>query len=325
MDLIDSWKSHILKLVVSKIFTKPLPYIALILAHTIWGIHFVVAKVTLQEFPTFTLAFLRFALASLLLLPFFLAHKQKLNVKKEHLPKLVAAGIFIITFNIAFFFAGIERTTAGQGSILTLIIPILSVVLGWSILHEKIYVPNLAGMGLGLLGTLIIIGLPNIFLGNFSPTNFLGNILILLASISFVIGAVFSREMLKIYPSLTVTFIAFLVGMITFFAPALNEYLQNPGWTANITLLGILGLSYIVVLSSISAYFLFEWGLSKTSLISADLFQYIEPFFATLFGVLFLSEVINLEFIIGAILIAGGVYLGTLAKEAHHRHKTHRT
>ena len=291
----------------------------------IWGIHFVVTKLTLQEFPLYTLAFLRFALASLLILPFFIAHKQKLKVNRKDLPQLVGVGIFIITFNIAFFFAGIEKTTASQGSIVTLIIPILSVLLGWTILKEKIYLPNLLGIGLGLLGTLVVIGIPNIFLGNFSPINFLGNILILLASISFVIGAVISRKMLKIYSSLTVTTIAFLVGVITFLPPAINEYLQNPGWTAQVTLLGLLGLLYIAVLSSISAYFLFEWGLSKTSLISADLFQYIEPFFASLFAVMVLSEVITVEFIIGAALIVVGVYLGTLAKEAHHRHKIHRT
>ena len=308
----------------SKIFTKPLPYIALILAHIIWGIHFAVAKLTLQEFPPFSLAFLRFAFASILLLPFFIAHKQSLKIKKEHFPKLIASGIFIITLNIAFFFTGIERTSASQGSVLTLIIPILSVLLGWSFLKEKIYLPNLFGIALGLLGTLVILGIPNLFLGDFSSTNFIGNILILLASVSFVIGAVFSREMLKIYPSLTVTFIAFLVGTITFLPPAINEYLQNPGWTENVTLLGFLGLTYIVILSSICAYFLFEWGLAKTSLISADLFQYIEPFFATIVAVLFLGEIITGEFIIGAGLIAVGVYLGTFAKEIHHRHKTHR-
>ena len=48
----------------SQILKKPIPYLALILAHLIWGINFIVAKITLQEFPPMSLAFLRFALAS---------------------------------------------------------------------------------------------------------------------------------------------------------------------------------------------------------------------------------------------------------------------
>lgn len=303
---------------ISAIFSKPLPYLALVLAHTIWGIHFVVSKITLQEFPEFTLAFFRFAFATLFLAPFFLAQTKKIKIKKEHLPKLVAVGIFIITLNIAFFFTGIKRTDATSASVITLIIPILSVVLGWFFLREKVFLVNILGVILGLLGAIVIIGLPD-------PTKILGNFLILLASVSFVIGAVFSHQMLKIYPSLVVTAFAFLVGLITFFPMAAFEYIQNPGWTDKITLLGVFGLAFMVLLSSISAYFLFEWGLAKTSLVRADLFQYIEPLWASSLAVLILGEIVSIPLIIGAALIILGVYLGTLAKEPHHRHhKAHR-
>lgn len=309
----------------SQILSKPLPYIALILAHTIWGIHFVVSKITLQEFPVYTLAFLRFAFASLFLAPFFLAQTKKVKIKTKDLPKLVAVGIFIITLNIAFFFSGIKITDATSASVITLIIPILSVVLGWFFLREKVFLINLSGVILGLLGALVIIGIPEILLGDFEPTKLLGNFLILLASVSFVIGAVFSRQMLKKYPSLTVTAFAFLVGLITFLPMAAYEYLQNPLWTDKITILGLFGLAFMVLLSSISAYFLFEWGLAKTSLVRADLFQYIEPFWASSLAVLILGEQISVPYVAGAILIVGGVYLGTLAKEPHHRHhKAHR-
>lgn len=308
----------------SAIFKKPWPYLALILAHMIWGANFVVAKVTLQEFPTYSLAFLRFALASLFLAPFFFAETKKIKIDRKDLPHLTLIGILIITLNIAFFFSGIQKTTAINASILTLIIPMLSVLLGWWFLKEKIYLINLAGIFAGLVGALVIIGLPKILLGDFSPQVLMGNLLIMLASISWVVGVVLSRQMLAKYPSLIVTAFAFLVGMITFIVPAFNEYLTNPGWTENITSLGILGLIYMTVLSSVSAYFLFEWGLAKTSVITADLFQYIEPFVAVVVAILVLSEIISIDFGVGAFLIIIGVYLGTLAKEVHHRHKIHR-
>lgn len=314
----------------SQIIRKPIPYIALIIAHVIWGANFVVAKITLQEFPPMSLGFFRFALASLLLAPFFLGKiqktpSQKRKIDKEDLPKLIAVGILIITLNITFFFEGIKRTTAIDASFLTLIIPMLSVLLGWWFLKEKIYLINLLGIILGFIGALIIIGLPQIFTGTASPTAIMGNILIILAATSWVVGAVLSKQILKKYSSLVVTAIAFLVGTVTMFIPASFEYIKSPGWVSQITILGLMGLLFMTLLSSISAYFLFEWGLSKTSIVVADLFQYIEPFVTTALAVVFLRETISNLFLVGGAFIALGAYLGTLSKIAHYRHhKAHR-
>ncbi len=309
----------------SQILKKPIPYLALILAHLIWGANFVVAKITLQEFPPMSLALLRFAFASLLLAPFFIIETKKVKIDKKDLPKLVAIGILIITLNITFFFEGMKRTTAIDASVLTLIIPLLSVLGGWKFLKEKINLYNLFGIALGFIGAMIVVGLPGIITGTTTPTMLEGNLLIILASIVWVAGAIISKKILLKYSSLVVTAIAFLIGTLTFFIPAVFEYLQNPGWITQVSLIGILGLIFMVLLSSISAYFLFEWGLNKTSVAIADLFQYIEPFIAIILAVLILGEKITDQFLIGAVLVAAGAYLGTLAKEAHHRHhKAHR-
>ncbi len=309
----------------SQLIKKPLPYIALLIAHLIWGANFVVAKVTLDEFPPMSLAFLRFSLACLFLAPFVWVQIKKVKIDKKDLPKLAACGLLMITLNIAFFFEGISRTSAIDASLLTLIIPMFSVLIGWIYLKEKIYLINLGGVFLGLIGALIIVGLPQIITGSYSSKTVIGNLLIIAASIVFVIGAVYSQKMLKKYSTLIVTAIAFLVGSVTFFAPAVREYLQNPDWTQFITPVGILGLIYMTLLSSISAYFLFEWGLSKTSIVKADLFQYIEPFIAASLAVFLLGEKLSASFLTGAVFILAGVYLGTFAKEAHHRHhKSHR-
>lgn len=309
----------------SQLIRKPLPYIALLIAHLIWGINFVVAKLTLEEIPPSSLAFLRFAIASLFLAPFFIAESKKVSIKKEDLPALIAAGVFIITLNIIFFFEGIVRTTAINASVITLVIPMISVLAGWWFLKEKVFLINLAGIFIGLMGALIIIGIPELILGEQSLTTLFGNFLILLASVSFVVGSIFSRQMLKKYPSLTVTAIAFMVGTVTFFIPALKEYLLDATWPTRVGMIGIFGIFYMALLSSISAYLLFEWGLAKTNVSQAQLFQYIEPFIAAFFAVLILSEQITVSFIVGAVLIGAGVFLGTLAKEAHHKtHKFHR-
>jgi len=205
-----------------------------------------------------------------------------------------------------------------------MIIPILSVLFGWWFLKEKILLINLLGISLAFGGTIIILGLPQLIMGNLTPQMLTGNFLIILASISWVGGAIISKQLLIKYSSLVITAVSFMVGTVTMVIPASYEYIQNPGWPSSITMLGILGLTYMTLLSSISAYFLFEWGLSKTSVVIADLFYYIEPFIATILAVAILGEKISKSFLFGAVLMAVGVYLGTLAKERYHRHKQHR-
>lgn len=310
----------------SQLIKKPLPYIALILAHLIWGANFVVAKVTLEEFPPMSLAFLRFGLACLFLAPFVWVQIKKIRITLSDLPKLAVAGIFIVTLNITFFFEGMTRTSAINASVLTLIIPLFSVLMGWFFLKEKVYLINLGGAILGLTGALVIIGIPQLITGSYSTKTLIGNLLIILASVSFVVGAVICEKMLKKYSTLTVTAISFLVGTLTFSLPALREYFLNPAWTQTVSLIGVFGLVYMTLLSSISAYFLFEWGLSKTDVAKANLFQYIEPFIAASLAVYLLGERISPSFLAGAGLIVIGVFFGTFAKEIHHRrHKPHRT
>lgn len=311
--------------IAQSILVKSWPYAAIITAHLIWGVNFVVAKLTLQEIPPMSLGFLRFFLAILLLTPFLIMERKKMSIDKKDLPKLIAVGILMVTLSLAFFYAGLSRTTVTSASVLTMIIPIFSVLGGWWILKEKVYVANLVGIAFGLAGTVLVIGLPLIFLGlQGVSSTLLGNLLIILSSIAWVAGAILSKEMLKKYSTLTLTAVVFLVGVITFLIPAVNEYLQNPSWVNHLTYVGLSGLFFIALASSVSAYFLFEWGLAKLGVIKADLFQYIEPLVAAGLAVLFLSEQLRFTFIIGALLIGLGAYCSTLGKESHKHHKAHR-
>lgn len=116
----------------------------------------------------------------------------------------------------------------------------------------------------------------------------------------------------------------FLIGALIFLVPAINEFLQNPGWFKHLTYLGIFGIAYMTLASSISAYFLFQWGLDQLGITKADLFQYIEPVIAISLGILILGENLRFSFVIGTVLIILGVYWSTLAKEGHKHHKAHR-
>ncbi len=309
-----------------KSFSHLTPFWALIIANIIWGGTYSISKVTLHEFPVMTLAFLRFALASLLLAPFLVTERTKIKIKLQDLPALIGASLGLVTLNIAFFYEGIKRTSTLDASILVLIIPCLSVLIGWRMLKEKIYFINLIGLILSFLGSIIVIGLPLLITGNLTSEVLVGNILIILSGISFVVGALLAKKLLKTYPVLVITATSFIVSTLVFAVPAVNEYLVDPTWISQISLLGVFGLFYIVIFSSIVAYFAYSGAIQKISLSHANLFHYIETVTAAVIAVLFLSERISFSLIIGTCLIILGVYWGTISKIEHHHHhfKGHR-
>jgi drug/metabolite transporter (DMT)-like permease len=234
----------------SEIFKTPLPYLALFLAHLLWGANYVVAKVTLHEIPIMSLSFLRFGMACLLISPFLLYLDPKMKrVKYSHLPRLIIASLLLGTINITFFYLGITKTLAINASVLNLIVPILSVMGAWWFLKEKIFSINLMGIILSLLGTAAVIGLPLFFTSNFSGVELFGNLLLILSGISFVAGALLIKPMFKEYSPLSITAFTFLTATVAFFIPAVFEYIANPNWIGQVSLIGIFGVLYIAILS----------------------------------------------------------------------------
>lgn len=312
----------------NKLFKIPWPFVALIGAHIIWGVNTVVAKITLQEIPVMSLSFLRFFLACILLLPFLIQfHPKKplfsIKLKLEDLPKLLLASFLMITTTLALGYEGLKLTSALHASILGLIVPIVSLLAAWIFLREHIYWVNLLGIGFGIIGAIVILGFPLLFFGSSQAGNLTGDILIILSGTTFVAGTIIAKDVLHKYSALTVTTIAFLVGMVSFFLPAVAEYIQNPTWVKQVTILGVFGVLFIAILSSICAFFLLDWGLKKVDIVKAHLFQYIEPAVTATIAVPLLGERISFSFIIGTVLIVLGVYWGTLGKP-HHHHLRHR-
>ncbi|KKT72986.1 MAG: putative transporter (DMT superfamily), partial [Microgenomates group bacterium GW2011_GWA2_44_7] len=106
-------------------------------------------------------------------------------------------------------------------------------------------------------------------------------------------------------PPLPLTFWAFLIGTITFIPLALTETASFPildyrGW---------IGIVYGAVFSSAIAYAFHTWGLSKISASEVSLFAYIDPVVAMFIAYPLLGEKPTPLFIVGAILVFGGIYI----------------
>ncbi len=273
-------------------------------ASLIWGATAPIMKFTLTSVPIFSLAFIRFGIAALLLFPFVL---NKLFIKKGDWPILVFSALCCVTFNIGFFFLGLKLTTALNAGIIIASTPLFTILFARLFLKEKIAQNLIFGAAFGLIGIGIIISKDFFANGfNLSP---LGDLLIFLAMISFVLYEVAGKKLAeRNYNPLSITFYSFAIGALTFLPAAVLEFQKKPDWIISLPVPAFLGIAFGIFFSSLAAYYLWEWGLSKISTARVGFFFYLDPIAATIVAVLLLKETITPFFILGSLFIFLGLF-----------------
>jgi drug/metabolite transporter (DMT)-like permease len=282
-------------------------FLAVIIANVIWGAAAPIFKLSLENIPPFTLAFWRFFLGALILLA-FLRKKAKIpTTSRKDLFLLIAYALSGITFNIMFFFWGLQRTFSINSPVIASGGPILTYFLALLFLHEKSNSKKLFGMILGTLGILLIVLEPILAAG--LDGSLIGNIFLVIATLSAVIQTIIGKQVLPRFDPFAFTFWAFIIGAASFLPSALEEYFTIPNLYQMLDVRGITGIVYGSIFSSVLAYSFFAWGLSKINATDASLFTYIDPVVGTVLGVLLLKEPVTSYFLFGAVFIFIGIFV----------------
>lgn len=290
--------------------------IALIAANVAWGAGSPVMKFTLEQVPPFSLAFLRFLIACLLFYPF--VHKQidYPDLKNRWLWIFSLSGI---TFNIIFFFWALEKTASINAPIIGSFGPVMILIFSAIFLKEKIKKSAIIGLIMSLIGVIVIIFQP--VLSKKFDGEIFGNFLLILATMGAVVSIVSGRKFLTTKNSFGSTFWSFFIGMVSFLPFMIVEYGKDPGWIANTSISGWVGVLYGGLFSSALAYAASNWALAKLPAYRVSIFAYIDPIAAILVAIPLLGEKVTIPFVIGSIM----VFLGILIAEKRiHYHPLHK-
>lgn len=277
---------------------------ALIASSAIWGATGPIMKLTLQSVPIFSLAFIRFFCAAIILLPFVF---NKLHIARKDITLLLLTSLFGVTINIAFFFWGVTLTSALNAGIIISSAPIFTLVIAHYLLRERITQNLEIGAILGMAGIGLVIG-KGVFSSGISISP-IGDILIIIATIAFVFYEIMSKKLFAAYNPFVISFYSFLIGAFSFLPTAFLEYSTNPAWIFHIKTSAVLGILYGIFFSSLCAYSLWEWGLSKISASRVGFFLYIDPIVSTIVSLWLFSDTLSPFFVIGSILIFSGLIL----------------
>lgn len=295
------------------------PILALIIANVIWGAASPIFKFALENIPPFTLAFARFSIASLLLLPFIKDFRIH-NLSYKDWIEVILGSFFGITINISFFFLGLRLTQSINAPIISSAGPVFIYLASILFLKEKPKLKVFVGMMIALLGVLSIILSPILFDGKtFALGEVEGNLFLVLATFGAILHPILYKNVLKKVDSAKVTCLGFIIGAV-FFLPMMVGELQH--WNiAQLDYRGLLGIIFGALFSSALAYGLFNYGLSKILTEEVGLFTYIDPVIAVLIAIPLLHEYPNIYFFVGALLVFGGIFIAENRLHWHPFHK----
>lgn len=285
-------------------------FLLLLLAVTCWGPAPVFTKLALTEFPNWSFAFIGRIIA-LVVVVFLFASKGYFKVARRDLPLLILAGLTGTVFNVGFFIHGIQLTNAMDAQAIFSSGPVITAVLAVFFLKEKIERLQVLGVFIGFMGAMLIAGRTYFETGTLSMGNLYGNLLVFMASLSWVFYILISRKLSKKYSPETIILYSFLVSSIVFAPLALVENINSTVWINGLTTVGIFGVLYIGLIASVVSFVSYQRGLKLTSAFAAGVFLYIQPIITTVVAAIVLNEKITLPFIAGAALIITGSFIAT--------------
>ena len=276
---------------------KSLAKIGLIIVTIIWGITFIMVKEALNDAPPFSFATLRFGIATLLTL--LLINKKLLVLTKNELIGGIFCGFFLF-IGYAFQNFGLMITTASKSAFITsvsvLMVPFILFVL-------KIQKINLKTWLAVFIAT---VGLYLLLIPGENKLN-IGDILTFGCAISFAMHIViqdkYIKKTIRILPFFFIQ--ALFVTILSFFNALILET-QSIIWS-NRLLIAILTTG---ILATFVAILIMIWAQKILKPTETALIFSLEPVAATIFAIIFASEVLGFWGWIGGGLICFAVAFG---------------
>lgn len=276
----------------------------LILLGAIWGASYMFIKVGVAEIPPFSFVEGRLLIASLALCVVILLRGETIpRTWRAWLP-LVAMGIFNGVIPYTMITWGETHITSGLAAILTAAMPLFTILLAhlWT-RDERMTLIRLIGVLIGFVGVVIVF-LPELRHG--IQMEFWGQFAVIVAAASYAIATLVARKYLN-----GVSHVMASTGQMASAALMMLplSLLFDTPWNLRPSLPAFASLLTLALLGTSFAYVLYYWLIEHTGATRTSLVTYLIPVFGVFWGVIILSEKVELEALIGLGLIIGGVLL----------------
>jgi drug/metabolite transporter (DMT)-like permease len=220
-----------------------------------WGANFSVVKLALRDLAPLPFTTLRFLLASALLWIFLAIAGDRVRIERRHWAAVVGLGLVGTTVYQVLFIYGIDRTLAGNASLMLATGPVFTALLSLGFRQERSSLPIAAGVGLSVTGIALVVlgGLRGV---GFSAGTLSGDLAVLAAAAGWSTYTVGSTPLVRRYGAMPMTAATMWVGTAGLLLIALPS-LRLQDW-ATVRPAAWLAVLYSGAFAIATTYFL--WG-----------------------------------------------------------------
>jgi len=263
------------------------------------GTH-LIAKATLNAIGPLSTALLRFIGASITLLLFELLRPRRQRVAREDIPKLLWLGFLVIPLNQGFFLFGLTQSTPSHAALLYALTPVVVFLLARRFLKEGDTGAKLLGIAGAFAGVVLILldrGL--------AVAVMRGDLLMLLAVLSWAVYTIGSKGLLRRYDPMTLTTWVLVAGTAMSLPALLIPGAIPPLRSLSPSVWG--GIAYLAVGTSVIAYPLWLYALRKLEASKVAITTNAQPVLTSVLSWILFRERFGPAFFVGAALILFGV------------------
>jgi len=285
------------------------PYVLLTLTVLFWSGNMVIGRGLREAVPPMALAFWRWAIAFLLVLPFALPHlRRQWSLLRENWVAVVVLGILGVGCYNTFAYVALQYTTATSATLLNSFTPIATIALAVAFLGKRLARLETTGIAVSFLGvvTLVSQGSLATLLG---LTLNHGDLWMLLAILSwglYTVGLQWRPQ--GVDPMLMLAAFT-LIGLM----PLIPAYLWElgSGRSIELTPTSFVAIIYTGVFPGFLGYVFYNAAVAAVGPSRGSQFIHLMPVFTTILAAIFLGERPQWYHFAGIALVFAGIILAT--------------
>lgn len=279
-------------------------------ASILWGLNAPIGKTVLNEFSALSVTSFRFIGAAIAFWIFSLFLPQE-HVSPKDMLRLFFAALVGIVFNQGMFMFGLSFTAPIEASIITTTAPIITMIVAAIYLREPITNKKVIGIFVGAIGALILI-LSNSSSSGSGSNHILGDILCMVAQLSFAIYLTVFKDLIHKYSPVTISKWMFVYASICFIPFSFHDITMID--FAAIPTEMIFRILYVVLGATFLAYIFMMTGQKLLRPTVVSMYNYVQPIVASIAAVLLGLDSFGIIKALAIGLVFLGVYIVTQSK-----------
>lgn len=285
--------------------------IILVLMPTMFASNMVIGRAAIDSVAPFTLAFWRWTLATLIMVPFVaVSVRRHLAGILAMAPLLLVLGLLGMGVCGAGVYLGLRYTTATNGTLIYTTSPAFIVLIEMMLGRRPFSLLQFAGIALATFGVGVIVSRGDMNALLHLGFN-IGDIAFLIAAIAWAIYSILLRDRrIQALPDRTV-FAAIAASGALVLAPLWLFEGAGHGFLPPVN--GWLAIVALAIMPSVLAFLSYQWLVRQVGAMRTGMALYFLPVVGVGEAAIFLGEQVHLYHLAGTLLTIGGVVLATLS------------